>query len=197
MTTLVWFRQDLRLADNPALFHAAERGPVIPVYILEDGATDARPPGGASRWWLHHSLHSLSDRLGTLVLRRGDPDDVLADLANQTGATAVHWNRRYEPAGITTDTTVKTVLRSAGLDVRSFNAALLHEPWEVETGSGGPFKVFSPFWRAARARDTAAPLPAPEFEIGQPPAGDRLEDWELLPGKSRLGRRLAGHLDPR
>jgi deoxyribodipyrimidine photo-lyase len=184
MTTIVWFRQDLRIADNPALFHAAENGTVVPVYILdgEKRENTARPPGGAGKWWLHHSLASLRERLGDIVVLRGDAIDRLTELAKHTGAGAVYWNRCYEPASIARDKTVKTALRTAGLDVRSFNASLLHEPWELSTGAGGPFKVYSPFWRAAQARETAPPLAAPKLEIGQiPEFGEDPADWNLLP----------------
>ena len=185
MTTIVWFRQDLRLADNPALFHAAAQGPVVPVYILDEGAErdDApRPLGGASRWWLHNSLAALDRSLGGLLLMRGDPSTILRDLAAQTGAGAVHWNRCYEPQSVARDKALKVSLRGDGLDVRSFNGALLHEPWEIETGGGGPFKVFSPFWRAALKHPVAAPLPAPSLTRAEGGvSGDTLDSWDLLP----------------
>ncbi|MGE0853501.1 MAG: deoxyribodipyrimidine photo-lyase [Hyphomicrobiaceae bacterium] len=149
MTSIVWFRQDLRLHDNCALAHAAARGPVLPLYILDETVPPrGRPLGGAQRWWLHHSLAALEGSLGDVALLRGDPRELLPKVAGDAKATGVYWNRCYEPYAIAWDRGLKSDLTQAGLDVRSFNAALLHEPWEVQTGSGGPFKVYWPFWRA-------------------------------------------------
>ena len=179
MKTVVWFRQDLRLSDNPALAYAAERGGVIPVYILDDGG---RPLGGASRWWLHKNLAALKNDLPGLILMRGDPLVILNKLVEQTGADAVCWNRCYEPHAIARDKTIKAAMRERGLEVESFNGALLVEPWEVKTGQGGPFKVYSPFWRAAKARDVASPVAVPKLDIDAPAGiGDDLDDWNLLP----------------
>ena len=179
MKTIMWFRQDLRLSDNPALTHAAERGTVVPVYILDDGG---RPLGGASRWWLHKSLAALKNNVPELILMRGDPLDVLNALIDQTGADAVCWNRCYEPHAIARDKTIKAALRERGLDVQSFNGSLLVEPWEVKTGQGGPFKVYSPFWRAAQRQEVARPLDAPKIDAEAAPTyGDDLDDWNLLP----------------
>jgi len=180
MTTIVWFRNDLRLADNPALWHAAARGPVLPVFIWDD--TDPRPPGGASRWWLHHSLQALRARLGSLIILRGDPLALLTDLATKTAADAVFWNRCYEPHAIARDKAIKTALKTTGHDVRSFNGALLHEPWDIATGSGGPYKVFSAYWRAARGHSVAPLLGIPDVRLA-PLSGTGLElsDLDLLP----------------
>ena len=143
MTTIHWFRQDLRLSDNPALLHAAARGAVIPVFVLDEtAAPNGRPPGAASRWWLHQSLERLSAALGGLAVMRGDPAEVLTDLVRKTKATAITWNRCYEPTAISRDRRLKAEFVALGLDVQSFNASLLHEPWEVETLGGGPFKVY-------------------------------------------------------
>ncbi|ADZ71232.1 cryptochrome/photolyase family protein [Polymorphum gilvum] len=183
MTTLVWFRQDLRIADNPALFEAAARGSVLPVFVLDEGPGDnTHPLGAASRWWLHHSLEALARDLGRLVLLHGDPQRLIPELARAAGVGAVHWNRCYEPHAVRRDTALKAALIAAGVEVRSFNAALLNEPWELETKTGGPFKVFSPYWRAALARPVATPLPRPpRLEIAAGQAGDRLDDWRLRP----------------
>ncbi|MEZ5852638.1 MAG: deoxyribodipyrimidine photo-lyase [Hyphomicrobiaceae bacterium] len=164
MTTIVWFRQDLRTTDNPALAHAAARGKVLPVYILEDSPPPpGRRLGGASRWWLHHSLAALRRDVPGLVLLAGDPRRVIPDLVAQTRASSVVWNRCYEPHAIARDTEIKAALAAAGIDAASFNASLLHEPWEIETGSGGPFKVYTPFWKAARQKPVPKPLPAPRL----------------------------------
>ena len=187
---LLWFRQDLRLSDNPALVAAARKGPVIPVYILDDEAADQWKRGGASRWWLHHSLAALDkdlQKLGSrLILRRGPSAKVLKALVTETGALAVHWNRQYEPWAIARDTHLKEQLKANGLQTESFNASLLREPWEMKTGAGGPYRVFTPFWRAVRADTTSIDLsPAPRQIKGPDawPKSELLASWKLLPTK--------------
>jgi deoxyribodipyrimidine photo-lyase len=213
---IVWFRQDLRLHDNPALAAAAERGPVVPVYILDDESAGSWRMGGASRRWLHHSLAALGRDLGRhgapLVLRRGDAGPALARLIAETGARAVYWNRCYEPRVIARDQTIKHALKERGLEARSFNAALLAEPWTVKTREGNPFRVFTPFWRALREQASpAAPLPAPaRLTAGPSVASEALDVWRLLPrtpdwaaglraawapGEAGARRRLALFLD--
>ena len=181
MATVVWFRQDLRLSDNPALAAAAKRGPVVPLYILEGGQ---RPPGGASRWWLHHSLAALSESLGGLLLRRGDAARLLPQIAAEAGADRVMWNRRYEPDAVARDEAALRALTKAGIAVDTFNGNLLHEPSGIATQSGGPFKVYTPFWRACRARTVAPPLRAhkPAIEV-EGLDSDPLASWRLLPAK--------------
>ena len=187
---LVWFRQDLRLADNPALNAAAKDGPVIPVFILDDETPGKWKTGGAARWWLHHSLDALAADLAKrgskLILRRGKADTVIDDLIRETDAQAVHWNRLYEPHAIARDTAIKASLEERGTKVRSFNAALLLEPWTIKTGSDGPYKVFTPFWRAAATIvEDVAPLPSPRT-IDAPakwPRSEELTAWRLLPSK--------------
>lgn len=181
MTALVWFRNDLRISDHPALAHAsAQHGTIVPVFVLDE--TDPWPLGGASRWWLHHSLAALRESLGGLVLRRGDPRQIIPQLAEKLGAEAIYWNRTYEPHAVARDTEIKAALSDVGLSVRSFKANVLHEPWELETGSGGPFKVYTPFWKAARQRPVEPPLGAPEIRLGSlEGVGEALSDWQLLP----------------
>jgi len=186
MPVIVWFRQDLRLADNPALTAAVATGEeVVPVYILDPDAT----PGAASRWWLHGSLEALGAELAkwgpALVLRRGRAADVMPALLHETEARAVYWNRCYEPVAVGRDRKLKATLSAGGIDARSFNAALLAEPWELKTGTGGPYKVFTPFWRALLARGTFdAPLAPPQaLRPAAPVASDRLADWNLRPSK--------------
>jgi deoxyribodipyrimidine photo-lyase len=190
MTTLVWFRQDLRTADNPALTAAWEAGgAVIPVYLYAPSEEGAWAPGGASRWWLHHSLAHLAQDLAArgvpLCLRATDDSlATLLELIRETGATRVVWNRRYEPAIIARDHRIKTALRDAGIETRSFNSALLHEPWTVKTKSGGMFQVFTPFWRQCLTLpDPGEPLPAPAQLSAPPraPRADSLDSLQLLP----------------
>lgn len=166
--TLVWLRRDLRLADQPALHAAlANGGPVIPVFIHAPDEEAPWQPGAASNWWLHHSLEALNAALtrqgSRLVLHSGPTLETLRTLVHETGATAVYWNRLYDPALVLRDQGIKAGLRADGLEVRSFNGHLLIEPWKVETGQGRPYKVFSPFWKACRQRGIDRdPLPAPE-----------------------------------
>jgi deoxyribodipyrimidine photo-lyase len=167
-TAIVWFRRDLRLAGNPALEAALrvhER--VLPLYIHAPHEETPWQPGAASRWWLHHSLTALQTDLRRrgveLQVRTGDSLAVLQQLLAQSGADAVYWNRLYEPAIIARDRRIKRLLREQGCAVQSFNAALLIEPWDIATGQGGPYRVFTPYWRNARAQllpRPAAPAPA-------------------------------------
>ncbi|WP_300301254.1 deoxyribodipyrimidine photo-lyase [Ferrovibrio sp.] len=186
---ILWFRQDLRLNDNPALAAAAAAGrPVIALYVL-DTALPSWQMGGASRWWLHHALNALATELKRryglkLILRRGDAAAILPALARETGAAAVFWNRCYEPAAVARDTILKTTLKAEGIAVETFNASLLVEPWQVKTRTGGWFRVYSPFWRACRALpDPAPPHRAPKKlqAFNKPVHGERLDDWQLLP----------------
>lgn len=165
--TLVWFRQDLRLGDNPALTAALHRGrPIIPVFIWAPDEEGQWPPGAASRWWLHQSLAQLDASLrrfgSRLIVRKGPTLDTLRTLLDQTGSTAVFWNRRYEPAVIERDSRVKAALQKDGFIVESFNGSLLFEPWTVQTQQGKPYQVFTPFWKACLAiPEPAAPEAAP------------------------------------
>ncbi len=165
-TALVWFRRDFRVADNPALSRALEQHQrVLPVYIHAPDEEAPWQPGAASRWWLHHSLVALSKSLAELgaplLIRQGESLGELQSLIAATGAEAVYWNRLYEPAIIARDARIKQVLRDDGLSAESRSGALLVEPWEVKTGSGEPYRVFTPFWRNAVAQRTRQPLPAP------------------------------------
>lgn len=187
--TILWFRHDLRLADHPALRAAIDRGgPVIPAFVWSPDEEGTWPPGAASRWWLHHSLAELSEQLQQrslrLTLRRGAALAQLQELAEETGASAVFWGRRYEPAAIERDTRVKTGLKQLGIVAESFNTSLLHEPWDVQTKEGRPYQVFTPFYKACLAAgEPAAPLPTPR-QIAPPrqwPQSLSLDELELQP----------------
>jgi len=187
--TIVWFRQDLRLQDNPALHAALARGgAIVPVYIYDEAGEGAWPLGGASRWWLHHSLaalaESLSARGSRLVLARGESSVVLTELLRQTGADAVYWNRRYEPAVIARDAAIKAGLAERGMEVRSFNAALLNEPHAITNKQGKPFQVFTPYWRHCLTLPVAPPLHVGRAKLPGPerwPRSLELPGLELLP----------------
>lgn len=213
---IVWFREDLRLADNPALAAAVASGaPVVCVYIRETGIQAARPPGGASRWWLDKSLRALAAALeakgAQLTLRSGHPDKVLPELVQETRAGSVFWNRRYGEPEKTVDTALKATLKDQGIVVQSFNARLLMEPWQLKTGSGGYYRVFTPYWRALQAAYVpAAKLPEPEKINGLKVDSETLDDWALhptspdwslgmadtwLPGEAGALQRLTAFLD--
>jgi len=192
MTTLVWFRADLRLADNPALCAAVANGaPIVPVYIHAPGEEGAWRPGGASEWWLHHSLIQLRQSLAVLgaeLCVRASDDSLagLQRLIRECGATRVVWNRRYEPAIRARDAIIKRTLRAQGIETESYASALLHEPWSIRTRSGAPFQVFTPFWRHCRSlADPAEPLPAPQA-LQAPtkwPVSQTIASLALLPAR--------------
>ncbi|MBN2506474.1 MAG: deoxyribodipyrimidine photo-lyase [Verrucomicrobia bacterium] len=193
-TAMVWHRLDLRLRDHPALTAASQWGCVLPVFLWTPEEEGAAAPGGASKFWLHQSLRhfdaSLRKRGSRLILRRGPALESLRALARETGATAVFWNRRYDPAGVARDAEVEAALREAGLRVGSFNGALLHEPEAILNRSGKPFQVFTPFWRSCLAAgEPRAPLPAPR-RLAAPggwPTSVALEALGLEPGLSWTG----------
>jgi len=186
---IVWFRHDQRLADQPALAAASQRGaPVLPVFIWAPEEEGLWPSGGATRWWLHQSLRSLDGELraigSRLLIRIGPTDQALAALIKETGAKTVLWNRRYEPAIIARDSKLKESLNASGIEAESFNAALLHEPWTIRNKAGKPFQVFTPFWRhCLTLPDPIEPLAAPKF-LAAPkrwPASVTLEELALEP----------------
>ena len=187
--TIVWLRNDLRLADNPALIAGLGSGrPVIPVFVLDEEIPGIRLRGAASRWWLHHSLRAFDASLralgSRLILRHGAAEQAIGDLARECDASAVLWNRAYDPGTRAADARLGQALASRGVAADGLKANLLFEPWEVTTASGGPYKVFTAFWRACRAMQAPAPpLPAPRM-LPAPdvwPASDDLAAWRLLP----------------
>ncbi|WP_026556165.1 cryptochrome/photolyase family protein [Arthrobacter sp. 35W] len=187
-TALVWFRDDLRVADNPALLAGVRDGSVAAVYILDEESAGIRPLGGAARWWLHHALIDLRhelDQLGIpLVLRSGPAGVVVQDLVRELDAGSLYWNRRYGGPERGIDAGIKAWAADAGVHVESFQASLLHEPWAVRTGQGNPYSVFTPFWRAVSAQDFRAPFDAPgqgDGAGGRAAASDDLDSWRLLP----------------
>ena len=188
MRSIFWFREDLRLKDNPGLIAAlSDQKACICVYILDETLPQGRKLGGASRWWLNKSLLALSQSIalrgGQLVLKRGDSLTRLKELAFELDAAEVHWNRRYGEAERKQDEQIKTALKDAGYKATSHPGNVLTEPWILKTGSGGPYRVFSPYWRALKAKNEAtqgpeAPKQLPETE---PLSSDNLPDWNLHP----------------
>ncbi|KLN61835.1 deoxyribodipyrimidine photolyase [Kiloniella spongiae] len=162
--SILWFRQDLRLEDNPALCAAVQSGRFYPVYILDDESAGPWEMGNASRVWLNGSLEKLDRSLeGKLSLYRGNAEKILPELAARLGADCVYWNRCYEPWRIKRDTSIKQTLTDTNIDVKSFNGSLLWEPWEVLKKDSAPYKVFTPYYRACRASTLPAkPVPVPK-----------------------------------
>ena len=181
--TIVWLRRDLRLADQAALRAAAGEGPVVPVYILDDETPKHRRMGAASRWWLHHSLAAFRKAIeaegSRLILRKGRSDQVLAELAQEIGATRVHALHHYEPWWRNAERAV-----AERLDLVLHDGNYLAPAGSVTTGAGQPYKIFTPFWRALRER-----MPPPEAQpapvrLAAPsvwPKSDKLDNWGLLP----------------
>jgi deoxyribodipyrimidine photo-lyase len=187
--SLLWFRQDLRLADNPALLAAVRHGgPVIPLFIWSPEEEGSWRPGAASRWWLHRSLAQLDASLrqigSRLIIRRGPTLEAIRELTDDSGATAVYWNRQYEPTLVSRDSRVKAALKQDGLMAESSNSGLLFEPWTVRTQKSEPYRVFSAFWKAClRQPEPAPPADAPS-QIRTPrrwPATLKLTDLGLEP----------------
>jgi len=186
---IVWFRHDLRLGDNPALHRASQSGrPVLPVFIWSPEEEGEWPQGAAKRWWTHHALAKLAENLenkgSNLILCKGPALKTLRALAKETGAQAVYWNRRWEPAVIARDSEVKKQLKADGLEVESFNGCLLKEPPEVQNKQGKPFQVFTPMWKGAYdGWHPEAPWPSPRSirSPGQWPKSEPLAGLKLLP----------------
>ncbi len=203
MRTLVWFRDDLRVEDNPALHRAVADGDeVFALYVLDESSDQTRPLGGASKWWLHHSLSALHDalkRLGVpLLLRRGEAEQVVPEVVHASDAKRVLWNRRYGTAR-THDAAVKQRLRDAGIDAASLPGDVLFEPWRIATRQGDPYRLYSAFWRAClESPAPAAPLPAPDRARGAALdlETDRLASWGLLPTEPDWSTGLARRWSP-
>ncbi len=184
-TTILWFRQDLRLTDNPALTEAAQHGDVIPVYIQDSDTPTELSVGGAGNWWLHHSLTALSKSLSNkLVVTRGNPLSVLRDMVAKTGATTVMWNRCYDAYARQRDSEIKHALKEAGVNAKSFNGSLLWEPMSVLKKDQTPYKVFTPYYRKGclAATPPRYPTAKPSFTLAEHDYPQRkVEDLGLLP----------------
>jgi deoxyribodipyrimidine photo-lyase len=195
---ILWFRRDLRISDHPMLSEAVATGrPIIPVFILDP---ETEGLGAAPKWRLGLGIEAFGAalrRLGaSLVLRRGPALQVLQGLIAETGAQDVWWSRLYDPAAVARDTAVKAALKADGIGARSFAGHLLHEPWQIKTGAGGFYRVFTPFWRAVR--DLALPDAAPPpTQLRGPqvwPKSDQLGDWRLHAGMDRGADVVAKHV---
>ena len=193
---IVWFRNDLRLADHPALAAAAANGPVLPLYILDDATPGHWRMGGAARWWLHGGLAALAGALkqqgGTLILRRGEAPKVLAAQLDETEAAAIHMTRGYEPWEPGLEAAVSSLCEQRGVAFRTFSGRLLFEPETIVTSDGHPYRVFTPFWKASQQLTVRAPLPARRLEPSR--ARRRTRRASVYAAATGLGRRLARHL---
>lgn len=212
---LLWFRRDLRLADNPALTAALRHGsPVIPVFILDEKSEGSRPLGGAARWWLGRSLASLDrslTKLGAkLVLRCGPSLPILHDLAVESGAKVIFFNRRFDPPGVALDQAITEKLAKEDVMIEDHEANYLHEPWQLKTGLGDSFKVFTPFWRRLTSQYSPSTLhPGPRHwpSVSSTPKSDSLKDFSYerhwvkdfndlwQPGEAGARRQLKEFLD--
>lgn len=184
---ILWFRRDLRLADNPALEHAAATGrPVLPIYI-DDRGPAVRRAGAASLWWLDRSLRALDaalrERGSRLILRSGDSEGELRRLIDETGADAVFMNRLFDPDAFQRDADIAHALQADDIEVRGWNGSLLCRPGGVMTGAGGPYKVFTPFLKALLAAAEGPPHTLGPRALNTPSGVDseRLDDWGLHP----------------
>lgn len=178
-----WFRQDLRLSDNPALHEAAKRASVLPIYILDDENPSEHRIGAASRWWLHHSLTSLNNSLeGKLSVYRGNPKDILMRLVKQYDVEAIYWNRCYEPWRIARDKRIRETFKARQVETHSSNGSLLWEPWETLKEDGTPYRVFTPFYQRGclKIRPPWEPLP-------KPPNLDVIDNLSNEPSIDNLG----------
>ena len=177
-TAIAWLRNDLRLADNPALMRAAPDGRKVVALYVHETTSGIRPVGAAGRWWLHQSLTLLgADLAGRGILldvRAGETEEVLAQAVLEHHAEAVYWNRRYAPAACALDTEIKNKLRAQGIGADSLPGNVLAEPWTLATGQGRPYSVYTPFWKALKQKHIEVPagLPNPQEPL-HPPAVDR------------------------
>lgn len=194
---IVWFRQDLRLADNPALTAALETGqPVIPIYILDDVNAGPWKLGGASRVWLHHSLLSLRKSLNDrLYVFAGDATKIIPELVKETGASKLFWNRCYEPWRIARD---KHIKENLSVPCQSENGSLLWEPWAIRKSDGTPYRVFTPYFRKGclTAPPPRDPLPAParlNLASLQISSATTIDDLKLLPASPRWDQGMMSH----
>ncbi|NIO28528.1 MAG: deoxyribodipyrimidine photo-lyase [Candidatus Latescibacteria bacterium] len=182
LVSIMWFRQDLRVANNPAFVAAVESGrPVVPLFIWHAGKRKSWAPGTASRWWLVKSLENLASELAKLssrlIVREGEPHMVLDQLTKEIQVNSVFWNRRYEPSEKRIESRVNKLIRRAGMEIQVFNSNLLFDPDEIKTGKDEPYKVFTPFWNACLS------LPSP---IGPLPAPRRIQNPEKWPASESL-----------
>lgn len=195
---LLWFRRDLRISDHAALSAACDTGrPVIPL-VIRDGSVDDLGAAPKWRWGLgvDHLAQTLKDKGSRLIFRSGPAADVLQAVIDETGAGAVYWSRLYDPAAVKRDSDIKASLKDQGIEARSFGGHLMFEPWTVETGTGGYYKVYTPMWNAVKTRDVDAPLAAPgRIPVpGTWPESEDVTDWALGAAMNRGAEIVRPHV---
>ncbi|MHA7840968.1 MAG: cryptochrome/photolyase family protein [Gammaproteobacteria bacterium] len=189
MNIIHWFRQDLRLKDNPSFYHGAKKGQLLPLYIFDDHHSSKKPIGAASQCWLHHSLTQLNEQLENhLMIAKGDPLDIIPKLIKSHHIDAVYWNRCYEPWQQKRDHKLIEQLKDQGITVETYNGSLLWEPWEIQTKEGSHYKVFTPFYKKGclNAMEPRTPLPKPQkiSYVSHKKQMETIESLNLLPSLS-------------
>ncbi|MDR4484600.1 MAG: deoxyribodipyrimidine photo-lyase [Nitrospirales bacterium] len=205
MTTInspvvVWFRQDLRIKDNPALLAAHQTGhPIVPLFILDEGNNGEWKLGGASRWWLHESLQRLNKTMkGKFCFQTGSAEKILKRVIKESGAEAIFWNRCYEPWRIVDDARIQQALQAKGIEVHTFNGSLLFEPQTTLKSDGTPYKVFTSFYKngcLGKGNEPPQPQKAPKDLSLSTHTGETLNDLNLLP-TIPWHKKLAKHWKP-
>ena len=185
-TAIHWFRQDLRLSDNPALDSAAQYETLIPIYILDEVNSGEFKMGAASKWWLHQSLTKLNESLdGKLLVYQGNPHEILNKLIEEQEVSYVAWNRCYEPWRIDRDKEIKRNFEDKNVAVESFSASLLWEPWIISKDDGTPYRVFTPFYKKGCLNSEEPRLPAGKVDLSNlysdDLSSDSITDLNLLP----------------
>ena len=185
-TAIHWFRQDLRLSDNPALDSAAQYETLIPIYILDEVNSGEFKMGAASKWWLHQSLTKLNESLdGKLLVYQGNPHEILNKLIEEQEVSYVTWNRCYEPWRIDRDKEIKRNFEDKNVAVESYSASLLWEPWTISKDDGTPYRVFTPFYKKGCLNSEEPRLPAGKVDLSnlysEDLSSDSITDLNLLP----------------
>ena len=184
--SIFWFRQDLRLADNPGLSEAISKGIVLPIYIYDDINSNEYEMGSASKWWLHNSLEKLNDSLNNkLSVYKGDALKIIESLTKSYDVESISWNRCYEPWRIKRDKNIKSEIEKKGIEVNTFNGSLLWEPFNILKTDGTPYRVFSPYYRKGclNAAPPRIPLKSPEISslFKDEYNESTIEDLSLIP----------------
>ena len=183
---VMWFRQDLRLADNPALTNALEDGKTLPIFIFDDFNSKEHVNGAASKWWLHHSLSKLNKSLkNKLCFFIGNPIDILDEIHKQFEISNIFWSRCYEPWRIKRDKKIKKHFNDQNVNVNTFNGSLLWEPWNIAKKDGTPYKVFTPYYRKGCLNSEKPRMPLPIPDLSNLTSIDdhnlKIEDLDLMP----------------
>lgn len=199
--TIIWFKNDLRISDNPALSEALKNGRILPIYILEENEQKLIL-GDAQKWWLYNSLKKLHNNLQSygskLVLKKGVAKKILTELVEKTNSDAVYWNRCYDPYSIKKYTEIKKILTSSGIEVKSFNGSLLFEPWEIKNKSNNHFRVFTPFWKKCNLDHKPRALYKKPIikNYDDVIESDNLDSWNLTPTKHDWTQKFSSSWKP-